>query len=177
MKVSVFIAASVDGFIAREDGGIDWLENPNVDPDQDYGYQEFISSIDAILMGRNTFDVVRDLKDWSYGVTPIFVLTHHPMTLQLRKYKNAQAIQGEPSEVITELENHGFDQIYIDGGKTISEFLSPSLVDEMIITRIPILLGKGIPLFGLLENEIKLELVSTIDFKDGLVQNKYRVLK
>jgi dihydrofolate reductase len=177
MKVFVFIAVSVDGYIAREDNTIDWLENSDANSDQDYGYQEFINRIDAILMGRNTFDVVRDLKDWSYKELPFFVLTHHPNTLQLGKYENAQAIQGEPGEVILELENRGFDHIYIDGGKTISEFLSESLIDEMIITRIPILLGKGIPLFGLLENEIKLELMSTIDFKDGLVQNKYRVLK
>jgi dihydrofolate reductase len=177
MKVSVFIAASVDGYIAREDNSIDWLENPSKNPDQDYGYQEFIKSIDAILMGRNTFNVVNDLKDWSINGMPIFVLTHHPMTLQLGKYENVQTIQGEPSEVIIELENRGFNHLYIDGGKTITEFLSKSLVDEMIITRIPILLGKGIPLFGLLEKEFNLELVSTIDFKDGLVQNKYKVLK
>lgn len=177
MIVSVFIAASVDGYIAREDNSIDWLENPGANSDQDYGYQDFISRIDAILMGRNTFDVVKDLKDWSYKGLPTFVLTHHPMTLQSGKYENAQAIQGEPGEVILELENRGFNHIYIDGGETITEFLSESLVDEMIITRIPILLGKGIPLFGWMEKEIKLELVSTIDFKDGLVQNKYKVLK
>lgn len=177
MKVSVFIAASVDGYIAREDNSIDWLENHSANPDQDYGYHEFINSIDAILMGRNTFDVVKDLKDWSTNGMPIFVLTHHSMTLQLGKYKNVQLIQGKPSEVISELEDRGINHIYIDGGKTITEFLSESLVDEMIITRIPTLLGKGIPLFGWMENEIKLELISTIDFKDGLVQNKYKVLK
>lgn len=96
MKVSVFIAVSVDGFIAREDDSIDWLEIPNTKSDQDYGYREFIHSIDAILMGRNTFNVVEDLKDWTTNGMPIFVLTHHPMTLQLSKYKNAKAIQGEP---------------------------------------------------------------------------------
>jgi len=177
MKVSVFIAASMDGYIAREDGGIDWLENPNADPDQDYGYQAFINGIDAILMGRNTFNVVMNLPDWSYGGIPLFVLTHHPSTLPLAKLENVQAIQGKPEEIIPELEKRGFHHVYIDGGNTISEFLSESLVDELIITRIPILLGRGIPLFNRMEKETRLKLLSTIDFKDGLVQNKYKVLK
>ncbi|MBM3138440.1 MAG: dihydrofolate reductase [Chloroflexi bacterium] len=177
MKVSVFIAASVDGYIAREDGGIDWLENPDANPNQDYGYQDFIRNIDAILMGRNTFDVVMNLPDWSYGGIPLFVLTHHPSTLPSDKFEEVQPIQGKPQEIINELEKLGFHNIYIDGGKTISDFLSESLVDEMIITRIPILLGRGISLFNPMEKEARLELLSTIDFEDGLVQNKYKVLK
>jgi dihydrofolate reductase len=177
MKVSVFIAASVDGYIARKDHSIDWLDNLNADPDQDYGFQDFIRNIDAILMGRNTFNVVMNLKDWSYGEMPIFVLTHHPTTLRLDKYENVRAIQGKPEEILAELEKRGFHHLYLDGGKTISEFLSASLVDEMIITRIPILLGKGIPLFNPVDKETKLELLSTMDFEDGLVQNKYKILK
>jgi len=177
VKVSVFVATSMDGYIAREDNSIDWLENLEANGDQDYGYHEFISNIDAILMGRNTFDVVKKLKDWSYNGMPIFVLTHHPLDLHPGKYTNVHPIQGEPRQVLADLEKRGFNHLYIDGGKTITEFLSASLVDEMIITRIPILLGKGIPLFGSLEKEIKLELKSTIDFKDGLIQNTYKVFK
>jgi len=177
MKASVFIAASVDGFIARLDNSLDWLENPRTRPGQDYGYQQFIQSIDAFLMGRGTFDVIRKLKDWSAPKLPTFILTHRPLRLPAGKFSHVERIQGAPAEVYRELESRGFQHIYVDGGQVISAFLSASLIDEMIFTRIPILLGRGIPLFSGLDYEIKLELLSAIDFSDGFTQNKFRVLK
>jgi dihydrofolate reductase len=176
MKASVFIAASVDGFIARLDNSLDWLENPHNRPGQDYGYQQFMQSVDALLMGRATFDVIRELKDWSANELPTFILTHRPLELPDGNFSEVERIQGTPGEVYGILEMRGYQHIYVDGGQVISGFLSARLLDEMIITRIPILLGRGIPLFRRLDLEIKLELLSAIDFSDGYTQNKYRVL-
>lgn len=177
MKASVFIAASVDGFIARLDHNLDWLENPRTRPGQDYGYQQFIQSVDALLMGRATFDVIRGLKDWSAPKLPTFILTRRPLRLPAGQFTHVQRIQGSPDAVYRELESRGYQHIYVDGGQVISAFLSASLIDEMIITRIPILLGRGIPLFKGLDHVIKMELMSVVDFGDGFTQNKFRVLK
>ena len=177
MRTMIFIAASLDGFIAREDNSLDWLENPHTAPGQDYGYQRFIESVGASLMGRNTFDVIRDLKDWSKNDLPTFVLSHRSLDLPEEKFKNVERIEGQPVEILENLKKRGFSSIYIDGGKVITEFIDHSLIDEMIITTIPVLLGKGIPLFGHLNDEIRLQLLSTVDFKDGFVQSSYKVLK
>ena len=177
MKASVFIAASVDGLIARLDNSLDWLENPRTRPGQDYGYQQFIQSVDALLMGRSTFNVIRGLKDWLAPKLPTFILTHRPLRLPAGQFTHVERIQRSPAEVYRELESRGYQHIYVDGGQVISAFLSASQIDEMIITRIPILLGCGIPLFSALDHEIKLELLSAIDFSDGFTQNKFRVLK
>ena len=167
MRTMIFIAASLDGFIAREDNSLDWLENPHTAPGQDYGYQRFIESVGASLMGRNTFDVIRDHVFASLDGSP------GPK----EKFKNVERIEGQPVEILENLKKRGFSSIYIDGGKVITEFIDHSLIDEMIITTIPVLLGKGIPLFGHLNDEIRLQLLSTVDFKDGFVQSSYKVLK
>jgi len=174
MKISVFIACSLDGYIAGKNGEIDWLEmipNPNHD---DCGYVAFIENIDAILMGRNTFDFVCNYDgDWPYN-RPLFVLSNTMTEVPEKAKGKAELIRGDISEVLNKLKSKGLNNIYIDGGKVIQTFLSEDLVDEMIITKLPILLGDGIPLFGLLENRMEFEYTGSTVFLGQLVQDAYK---
>jgi dihydrofolate reductase len=175
---SVFIACSIDGYIAREDGGIDWLtgnDEGDSETNEDYGYGEFISTVDAIVMGRNTFEKVRTFEPWPYE-KKVIVLTHRNLDLPDRLLDKVSALSGKPEEIAEKLADEGFRHLYIDGGQTISQFLQASLIRELIITRIPVILGKGIPLFTSLQNDIKLDPVSTRSFPNGLIQNRYKVM-
>lgn len=175
-KASVFIATSLDGFIAREDGGIDWLPTDS-EGNEDYGYNEFIKTIDAIVMGRNTFELVLSFDEWYYGKTPIFVLTNRGVEIPDRLNKTVSQTSGTPKEIIKELAKKGYQNLYIDGGKTIQGFLNDGLIDEMTITTIPVLIGSGIPLFGPTDHDIHLEIIKSCSYANGMVQHKYRVKK
>ncbi len=145
--IYVYIAASIDGYIADTEGGIDWLhEQPNPEL-SDYGYSEFMNNIDALVMGRNTFEKVQSFGEWPYQ-KKVFVLSNVLKEIPEELVGKIEIIGGSPKEIITRLNIAGYKNLYIDGGKTIQEFLQLDLIDELIITRIPILLGKGIPLFG-----------------------------
>ena len=172
MSNIVYIAASIDGYIATPDGGVEWLnELPN--PDQsDFGWSEFILGIDAILMGRNTFEKVLTFGDWPYQ-KPVFVLTTSLNELPETLSGKAEIITGRIQEVITKLNQQGYINIYVDGGKLIQSFLAEDLIDELIITRIPIILGKGIPLFRELEQSLKFIHKKTEIFNDSLVKSHY----
>jgi dihydrofolate reductase len=174
LKVSVYIAVSADGFIARKNGEIDWL--PGGESGEDYGYAEFMSGIDHVVMGRNTFDKVLTFGGWHYE-KKVIVLTSRKLTLSPELTDKAEALHLSPLELVHELERRGSRHIYLDGGVTIQKFLREELVDEMTITTIPILIGMGLPLFGSLEKDIKLELLVSRSFRNGLVQNKYKVYK
>jgi dihydrofolate reductase len=169
MKASVFIATSLDGFIARENGALDWLP-ANPEP---HGYDEFIASVDAIVIGRNTFETVLGFGGWAYGKTPVVVLT----TKQLKAPEGANCdfMSGDPREIVPALEQRGINHIYVDGGITIQRFLEAGLIQRLIITRIPILLGTGIPLFGRLSHDVNLTHVATKSFNGGLVQSEYTI--
>jgi len=170
----VFIAESLDGFIADSNGGIDWLielENPE---NTDYGYNEFIEKIDAIVMGRNSFEKVLTFDQWPY-TRPVFVLSSRPLQLPER-LNNVIWETGNPVELIERLNSKGYKNIYVDGGKTIQTFLQYDLIDEMIISRIPILLGSGIPLFGYNESKRKFTHINTEVFANGLVKSHYKKL-
>ena len=168
----VYIAASLDGFIARNDGNVDWLnEIPNPEG-SDYGFGEFIRRIDAVVMGRKTFEIVLSFGGWPY-TKPVFVLSTALTSLPKRTAGKAEIIKGKPGAVVRELNSRGYKNLYIDGGKTIQAFLKEDLIDEIILTRIPVLLGKGIPLFGELKDEQKYEHKETVVFNNALVKSSY----
>lgn len=172
----VFIATSIYGYIAKPDGSIDWLfDVPNPDG-SDFGYNDFIKNIDAILMGRITFDKVLTFGKWPYD-KPVFLLTNTITNVGENLKGIVEIVKGELKSVLEKLHNRGFKNLYIDGGKTISNFLNEDLIDEMIITRIPVLLGDGIPLFNKSDVELKFEHVRTEVFYNGLIQSHYKRIK
>ena len=176
MKATVFIAASVDGFIARTDGAIDWLPSgDNADGGEDYGYQAFFDSVDALVMGRNTYELARTFGTWPYGDKPVVVLSTDDPAIPSELGK-VESMSGAPMEIVSRLHRRGFRHLYIDGGKTIQGFLAAGLIQRMIITRIPVLIGTGIPLFGPLAADVRLEHVATRHYLSGLVQTEYGVL-
>ena len=168
----IYIAESIDGFIARENGSIDWLlEIPNPDG-SDYGFADFMKNIDALVMGRNTFETVVSMEFWPYE-KPVFVLSKSLKNIPADKTGKAEIITGAPAEIVKRLNSRGFNNLYIDGGKTIQSFLKEGLIDEMIITRIPILLGKGIPLFGEIDCAQKFVHAGTEVLNGILVKSHY----
>ena len=173
VKISVYIAASLDGFIARKNGGLEWLP-ASEEGGEDFGYAEFMSTVDQVVMGRNTFEKVLTFGGWHYD-KKVIVLTSRDLTIPSELTDKVEALHLSPHELVHEIERRGTNRIYLDGGVTIQRFLRESLVDEMTITTIPILLGEGLPLFGKLENDVKLELIKSESFKNGFVQNKYKV--
>lgn len=174
MSNIVFIATSLDSYIADKKGLLDWLNViPNPD-NSDCGFKSFMDRIDAIVMGRNTFQTVDGFEGaWPY-TKPVFVLSNSLIALPDSYEDNAQLIQGPLSAVIRTLHNKGYQNLYIDGGLTIQSFLKEDLIDEMIITIIPILLGGGAPLFGELAQPMLFELVKSEIFLNALLQNHFR---
>jgi dihydrofolate reductase len=176
VTIFIYIAVSLDNLIATPDGGLDWLYAiPN--PEQsDYGFADFIQRVDALVMGRKTFETVLSFDPWPYQ-KPVFVLSRTLTALPEKALGKAELIRGEPAEVVRILGARGFHNLYVDGGRTIQGFLEADLIDEMIITRVPILLGGGVPLFGCLPWEMKFRLVSTERLNDALVKSIYRRLR
>ena len=167
MRVSVFIATSLDGFIARTNGDLDWLpEAP-----EDHGYDEFMATVDTIVMGRHTYEKVLTFGAWPF-TKPVVVLTSRPMTPP-PDGAAVTAMHGTPSEIVAALAATGVQSIYLDGGVTVQRFLEAGLLDRLIITRIPVLLGAGIPLFGALSRDVRLRHVRTESWPSGLVQSEY----
>jgi dihydrofolate reductase len=176
-KCSVFIATSLDGFISRLDGSIDWLDKANtlVPAGQDCGYQQFIATVDVLVMGRHSFDLVRTFSEWPYGSTPVVVLSS-TMNVLPPNVPSTVALSSEtPAGLVSRLSSHGMRRLYIDGGVTIQRFLAAGLIDDLTITTIPVLIGSGRPLFGPLAADVTLEHVSTHAFDFGFVQSKYVV--
>lgn len=170
----VFIATSLDGYIADKDGGVDWLHSIPNPENLDMGYADLIDRIDALVMGRKTFEKVCSLDcDWPYS-KPVFVLSNSMQSIPAGYEGKAEPIKGSLSEVIEAIHQKGCNHLYTDGGVTVQNFLKENLIDEMIITVIPILLGGGIPLFGELPKPIAFEHVKTEVYLNALVQNHYR---
>ena len=178
-KVSVYIATSLDGFIARKDGDIEWLHNSGhgeADKGEDFGYADFMGTVDALVMGRHSYEKVLSFGgDWPYGKTPVFVLTSKGVAIPDEISHTVSELSGSPREIVDELEAKGFNHLYLDGGKTIQRFLESGLVDQLIITRIPVLLGEGIPLFGSLSKDVLLKHIETSGWPNGFVQSRYQV--
>ncbi len=171
---TVFIARSLDGYIADKNGGLDWLSSvPNPDL-QDLGYGKFIKGMDAIVMGRTTFDIVRSFDiEWPYKI-PVFVLSKSMKSLPEGFKDKAEILKGPLSAILAVIHKKGYMRLYIDGGVTVQNFLKEDLIDELIITTIPILLGGGTPLFGELPKEMEFEHVKSALHLDALVQDSYR---
>jgi len=173
MSNIVFIATSLDGYIADKDGGLDWLQSIPNPKKLDMGWADLIERIDAVVMGRNTFDVVCNFDcDWPYS-KPVFVLSNSMKSIPEGYEGKAELIKGSLSAVIETIHQKGHKPLYIDGGVTVQNFLKEDLIDELIITVIPTLLGGGIPLFGELPKPMTFEHVKTEVFLNAIVQNHY----
>ena len=179
---AVFIATSVDGFIARPDGTLDWLtgrpaeeETGQHDAEEDYGYGAFMDTVDALVMGRGTFDVVQGFDGaWPYP-KPVYVWTSHPADLVQQEGADVRPVSGSVDQVLHRLRSDGVGRVYVDGGATIRQWLSAGLIDRMTISTVPVLIGEGIPLFGGTGPDIPLELESCETFPGGMVQRTYVV--
>jgi len=168
----VYIATSIDGYIATSDGDIGWLHDQPNPSNSDYGYSEFISNIDALVMGRNTFEKVMTFGEWPYS-EKVFVLSSTLTDVPADLVEKVEFIAGTPSEVVECINAKGFTNLYIDGGIVVQSFLAADLIDELIVTRIPILLGGGIPLFGELGKPIQLIHKNTEVYDNALVKSHY----
>lgn len=171
MQASVFIATSLDGYIARMNGGLDWLPGDCGEP---HGYDEFMATVDALVIGRNTYETVLAFDVWPFGDKPVFVLSTRPIA-DAPSGAVVERMSGLPSEIVSLLDGRGFRHAYVDGGITIQRFLREGLIQRLIITRIPVLLGEGIPLFGTLPGDVILRHVATRQYASGLVQSEYVV--
>ena len=167
-RCSVFIAVSVDGFIARADGSIDWLSVVE-QRGEDYGYADFFASVDAVVIGRKTYEVARGFDAWPYDGKRCFVLTHRPAVT-----KHGEELLDSTAEPLVErLGREGVKHVYVDGGAVIRQFLVAGLVDTLTLSVIPIVLGDGIPLFGTTGIERSLTLEEARSFPTGLTQLRY----
>ena len=168
----VYLACSLDGFIARKDGSIDWLMDIPNPENSDYGFSDFMARIDGIIMGRNTFETVLSFGQWPY-TKPVYVLSSTLKEVPPHLGDKAEVVQGDLPGIVASLKSKGINHLYIDGGRTIQSFLKQDLIDELIITRIPILLGSGIPLFVDMDRELKFELTQTEILNKDLVKSTY----
>jgi dihydrofolate reductase len=171
MKASVFIATSLDGFIARADGALDWLPPDGGEP---HGYDEFMATVDALVIGRKTYETVLTFDTWPYGAKPVFVLSSRALAPAPTEAV-VEHMSGDPAEIVSQLATRGIRHVYVDGGITIQRFLQAGLIQRLIVTRIPVLIGAGIPLFGVTQRDIALKHIATRQYASGLVQSEYAV--
>jgi dihydrofolate reductase len=172
MRASVFVGTSLDGFLARPNGDFDFLFPSGNEP---HGYEEFMATVDALVIGRKTFEVVNRMAEWPYGHKPVIVLSSRPLA-HVPPGIAIERMSGAPHEVTERLAARGLKHIYVDGGITVQRFLGSGLIDRLIITRVPVVIGAGIPLFGSTDRDIFLEHIATRTFATGLVQSEYAVV-
>ena len=172
ITTNVYIGTSLDGFIARKNGSFDWLSDFG-DQDALDAYKSFMADIDVIVIGRHTFETVLKFPFWPYE-RPVVVLTKSLSEVPTKaNVKDVSLTRLGPKELLLELSEKGFRSAYIDGGKVIQSFLADDLVDELIIARVPTLLGDGIPLFGKLNQDLRFKHRRTTSFSNGLVRSYY----
>ena len=174
MRNIVFIGTSLDGYIADKDGGLEFLQSvPNPENDQ-LGFPEFMDSIDALLMGRRTYETVLGFGgNWPYS-KPVFVLSSSLNSLPEHLHGKAEIVNGPIEDVVQQLNQREFNNLYVDGGKLIQSFLQKDMIDELIISQIPILIGSGTPLFGALESHLMFEHVETEVLLNAIVKSHYK---
>jgi len=172
MKASVFIGASLDGFIARTNGDLDFLDHGGGEP---HGYDEFMATVDALVIGRKTFETVLTFDTWPYGAKPVVVLSTRPLAAAPIGAV-VERMSGTPAEIVSQLGARGIRHVYVDGAITIQRFLQDGLIQRLIITRVPVLIGTGIRLFGPVPRDIVLRHVGTRQYASGLVQSEYEVV-
>ncbi|NQZ10934.1 MAG: dihydrofolate reductase [Algicola sp.] len=169
----IYIATSLDGYIADKNGDIDWLHDIEIPDGSDMGFGAHFDRIDALVMGRNTLDAVLGMDiEWPYS-KPVFVLSNTMTAVPVGYEGKIFLLKGDVSEVVKQINDQGYNTLYIDGGVTIQHFLKADLIDEMIITTIPVLLGGGAPLFGALDAPLKFKAVKSEIFADAIVQNHF----
>jgi dihydrofolate reductase len=171
VKASVFVGTSLDGFIARADGSLDFLPTGGGEP---HGYDEFMATVDALVIGRNTYETVLAFDAWPYGTKPTFVLSTHSLA-PAPVGAVVERMSGSPAEIVSQLDSRGIRHAYVDGGFTIQRFLNAGLVQRLTITRVPVLIGTGIPLFGATPRDITLKHVATHEYASGLVKSEYEI--
>lgn len=169
---SVFVGTSLDGFMARNNDQFDFLPADGGEP---HGYAEFMASVDALIIGRRTYDVVLNFDQWPYGEKPVFVLSSRPIRSAPRGAV-VEHMSGDPADIAAKLTTRGIAHAYIDGADTAQRFLRAGQIHRIIVTRVPVLIGEGISLFGALDGDIALRHIATRCFKSGLVQSEYHVI-
>jgi dihydrofolate reductase len=172
MRASVFVGTSVDGFIARRSGDFDFLPEGGGEP---HGYDEFMASVDVLVIGRNTFEKVLSFEQWPYGDKRVVVLSSRAIAPNIRGAVIEQ-MSGSPAEILDRLAASGAAHAYIDGGITVQRFIRARLVQRLIITRVPVLIGEGIPLFGALPHDVQLRHIQTKTYPSGLVKSEYEIV-
>jgi dihydrofolate reductase len=173
MKASVFVGTSIDGFIARPNGDFDFLSEGGSEP---HGYEEFMASVDVLVIGRNTFEKVLTFDKWPYAGKRVVVLSSRPLGDSSARGEAIEVMSGSPREIVARLEATGATHAYIDGGITVQAFLREGLIQRLIVTRVPVLIGQGIPLFGALPHDLRLKHLLTTTYSIGFVKSEYEVL-
>ncbi|HWX66309.1 MAG TPA: dihydrofolate reductase family protein [Rhodanobacter sp.] len=171
MKASVFVGTSLDGFMARTDGALDFLPLGGGEP---HGYVEFMATVDALVIGRKTYETVLGFDAWPYGTKPVFVLSTRPLA-PAPAGAIVERMSGIQADIVSRLAACGIEHVYVDGGITIQGFLEAGLIQRLIVTRVPVLIGTGIPLFGATTRDIALKHIATRQYASGLVQSEYEV--
>jgi dihydrofolate reductase len=172
ITASVFIGVSVDGFIARPNGDLDFLPEGGGEP---HGYNEFMAAIDTLVIGRKTFETVLAYPEWPYGNKRVVVLSGQPIDFSSVRDGRVEQMAGDPAEIAAKLAASGTRSVYVDGGVTIQRFLRAGLIQRLIITRVPVLIGEGIPLFRALPGDVHLRHVATQAYPSGLVKSEYQL--
>ena len=172
IEASVFVGTSLDGFIARPNGELDFLP---AEPEE-HGYTAFMASVDTLVIGRKTYETVLAFEAWPYGAKPVVVLSTRAIAPPPVPAAVVERMEGDPPEIVARLAGRGAKHVYVDGGITIQRFLRAGLIQRLIITRVPVLIGEGIPLFGALSRDIHLKHVATRQFDSGLVQSEYSIV-
>ena len=167
-KISAFIASSLDGYIARPDGKLDWLERIHL-PHEDFGYYAFLKSVDTLIIGRKTYETASGAEEWPYKGKAVVVLSHTMNSVR----DEASLFCGNLHFLVSKLFSEGSTHIWVDGGATLSQFLEAKMVDQLTLSVVPVLLGDGIPLFHKLKQELSCQLKGTRSFPNGLVQMQY----
>ena len=175
MTSKVYIGTSLDGFIARPNGDLDWL-TPFANAEAFESYDSFMSGIDAIVIGRGTFEKVMEFPSWPYEKS-VFVLSNSLKQLPDSVKGQATLLSMKPKDLVEYLSSLSISGIYVDGGKLIQGFLQEDLIDEMIISKVPVLIGQGIPLFGLLEIDLSFQHIETKVRSNGLVSSYYKRIR
>lgn len=170
LTASAFLAMSLDGFIARSDGGLDWLLGRG-ESLGDTGYDDFFASVDAMVLGRGTYDIVREFDEYPYAGKRILVLS---TTLDGTDWPDATVHRTLDDALLT-LANENRRHVYVDGGKVVQQFVRAGLLDDLTVSVAPVLIGSGIPLFGELDQDVPLELVRTRDLGSGFTQSTYKL--
>lgn len=171
----VFIATSLDGFVARTDHRIDWLtKQPTAG--EEHGYEAFMDGVDGIIMGRGSYENVLTFGDWPYS-KPVVVMSRSlsPSDLPLTLRDKVRLTSLTPAALMQSLAKDGWARAYVDGGKVVQSFIRDGLIDDIVLATIPILIGEGLSLFGAIEADIDLELLHTAAFPSGIVQTHYQV--